>query len=114
MAIIPPFEIVIDPESVPDAPASVSPAPAVDPTSPGAGPSPGCCGAVVARAEKYEATELADISGVNETKDVVVGEAEEVMEVCAIVCKKNRFSVKLKIMKAFMLRVAFNMYMKIM
>ncbi len=37
-------------------------------------PSPGCCGAEVASEEKTEATELADISGVRDTK--LVGEGE--------------------------------------
>ena len=43
IAIIPPFDMVMDPESVPEAPASLSPAlePADDPASPAEGPLPG-------------------------------------------------------------------------
>lgn len=109
MAIIPPFEILIEPESGPAAPASESPDPAVEPASPAAGPSPGCCGAEVASAEKNEDTELADISGVNETKGVIAEGGEEVMELCAITCNEKKLSVKLREKRnVFMMRNAFN------
>ncbi len=81
MAIIPPFDMVIDPESVPDAPASLSPEaePAEEPASPADGPLPGWTGADVASDEKYEATELDDICGVKETCEVVAEGGEEDM-----------------------------------
>lgn len=68
IAIIPPFDIWIDPESGPEAPASLSPAlePADEPASPAEGPLPGWIGADVASEEKYEATELEDIAGLRE------------------------------------------------
>jgi len=52
--MIPPFEMVMDPEDVPAAPASLSPAlePADDPASPADGPLPGWIGADVASDEK--------------------------------------------------------------
>jgi hypothetical protein len=99
-AIIPPFDKVIEPESVPEAPASESPAalPADDPTSPAEGPVlnkhllcyfyrdldsplPGCWGDAVASAEKKEETELADISGDTE---LVAAEGGEDRESCAV------------------------------
>jgi len=85
-AIIPPFDKVIEPESVPEAPASESPAalPADDPTSPADGPLPGCWGDAVASAEKKEETELADISGVSDTEVVVAAEGGEDRESCAV------------------------------
>lgn len=70
----------MDPDSVPAAPASESPAPAVEPASPGKAFSPGCCGVAVARELKNEDTELADISGVMETKVVGAGKEAEVMK----------------------------------
>jgi hypothetical protein len=53
IAMIPPFDIVIDPEDDPAAPASLSPAlePADDPASPAEG-LPGWTGADVASEEK--------------------------------------------------------------
>jgi hypothetical protein len=88
-AIIPPFDKVIEPESVPEAPASESPAalPADDPTSPAEdldSPLPGCWGDAVASAEKKEETELADISGVTDTELVVAAEGGEDIESCAV------------------------------
>jgi len=102
IAIIPPFDIVMDPESDPVAPASLSPLllPGAEPASPAAGPFPGCCGDAVARALKNEETELAAIldasAGVKETKDVVAAAGgEEIEESCAItVVKKRKFSIK--------------------
>ena len=54
MAMIPPLDNVIDPESGPAAPAFESPAllPPELPTSPAVGPLPGCSGAEVASEEK--------------------------------------------------------------
>ena len=68
IAIIPPFDMVMDPESGPEAPASLSPVlePADDPASPAEGPLPGWIGADVASEEKYEATELEDMAGVKD------------------------------------------------
>jgi hypothetical protein len=43
-------------------------------------PLPGCSGAVVASAEKYEETELADISGVKDTDGVLAVVAAGVLE----------------------------------
>ena len=102
-AISPPFDNVIEPESVPEAPASESPAalPADDPTSPADGPVlnkhllcyfyrdldsplPGCWGDAVASAEKKEETELADISGVTDTELVVAAEGGEDRESYAV------------------------------
>lgn len=53
MAIIPPLDIVKDPESGPAAPAALS--------TVSEGPLPGWVGSVVASAEKNGATELEDI-----------------------------------------------------
>jgi hypothetical protein len=102
-AIIPPFDKLRDPESVPEAPASEStaPLPADDPTSPADGPVlnkrllccfyrdlnsplPGCWGDAVASAEKKEETELADISGVSDTEVVVAAEGGADRESCAV------------------------------
>jgi len=75
MAMMAPLLSVMDSESVPEAPASESP-PGVDtePASPAGSPFPGCCGAVVAKAEKKAATEAEDIAGVRLV--VVVGAVE--------------------------------------
>ena len=104
IAIIPPFDIVMDPESDPVAPASVSPVllPGALPASPAAGPFPGCCGDAVARALKNEETELAaiidDCAGVKETEEVVAAEGgDEMVESCAITVvkkQKRKFSIK--------------------
>jgi len=107
IAIIPPFDNVKDPESEPDAPASEPPEPAVEPASPAEGPLPGCSGVAVAKAENNEDTELADISGVKETNDVVAeggaevtdscsGDWEELIESCAITLRAKKFSIKLR------------------
>lgn len=66
MAIIPPLDMVKDPESGPAAPAALSTAPE-DAASPAEGPLPGWIGAVVASAEKKDATELEDILAVRDT-----------------------------------------------
>jgi hypothetical protein len=55
----------------------------------------GCCGADVARDEYNEETALADISGVKDTDDVVVGCAE-FEESCAVAFKRRKFSNKLR------------------
>jgi len=127
--MIPPFDMVIEPESEPAAPAFLgllahhsqsivqrkhteSPEPGADPASPGAG-SPLCNGVAVARAAKNEETELEDISGVNDTNEVVAAAELEVMgledkeeisgvaeiscaETCVEVMKKEKFNSKLK------------------
>lgn len=102
IAIIPPFDIVMDPESDPEAPASLSPLPAVDPASPAAGPLPGCWGVAVASAANNEETELADMaeicSGVKETEEDATAEGDDVTaadgeavieESCAIAVPKK-------------------------
>jgi hypothetical protein len=59
-------------------------------------PSPGCWGAEVARAENWAATELEDIAGVKETDDVGELGSEEVIESCAVACRKRKFTNKLR------------------
>jgi hypothetical protein len=98
MAIIPPLDISKDPGEFPDAPASESAAalPAEEATSPANGPLPGCNGAEVAMAEKYEATELEAIAGVRETNEVVADGGEGVMIFCAIASRDRKFSAQLR------------------
>ena len=76
MAMMAPLLRVIDSESDPAAPASESPPGVVlaEPASPAGSPFPGCCGAVVAKAEKKAASEAEDIAGVRLV--VVVGAVE--------------------------------------
>jgi hypothetical protein len=117
IAIIAPLESVMDPESLPAAPASESPAldPADDPTSPADGPEqllafwprktsqpsqhspfPGCWGEEVASTEYSEETALADISGVNETDEVVAAEPWEDKGSCEVAILKKKYSIKPK------------------
>jgi len=88
ITIMPSFDKVIEPESLPDAPASLSveELPPELPASPAVGPLPGCSGLAVASDEKTEATEAADIDAIAAGLNVVVGVEEmDVSELCAIV-----------------------------